>query len=388
MRVHLQGGFGEKGRTSVLVEDGQTCIMLDAGIMVASGVDDYHPRLARPVSDIDALIVSHAHEDHIGALCWLLQQGYDGPIYMTRETQGEMAGTLRQYARADDLAKVPPETIDVRVIVPGEVLRIGGFEVLTGHSGHVAGGVWMRVSDKGGQSLIYAGDVVPNSAVFPMTPFSTCDLLLLDGSYGADVVSVGERKRRIVNWIDAHPQGCLLPTPLSGRSLELIAVMPGGFALEKTMRAPLMAQLAAPDRLDGEFARSLRLRLETALDWDQAADFLARPLLVHDAMGCAGPAAHAIPRAESQGFPMLFTGHLPDGSPGAMSLQNGSGDWLRLPTHPTLDENRTLWEMAGKPPVFGHSCTLQALAQLQAHIPALKANTQTGQAYDIRQGTT
>jgi len=119
------------------------------------------------------------------------------------------------------------------------------------------------------------------------------------------------------------------------------------------------------------------------LSWTREDEFPNVPLLVHDGMGSAGPSAYAIPKAEAQGFPTLFTGHLPEGSPGAISMQNGFGDWKRLPTHPTLGENQALWEMAASPELLGHSCSVEALSGLTTHMPGLDAKARTGQTYDI-----
>lgn len=186
LQVDLQGGFGEKGRTSVAVSDGNTCIMLDAGIKVGATGDEYYPVLARPVGEIDALFISHAHEDHIGALCHLLRQGYAGPIYMTEETHSEMPATLAQYADAADLAEFPPRAQQIRLFRPGETVSVGALNVSTGASGHVVGGVWFCV-EGAGKRVVFTADIVPESAVFPMQALPVCDLLVLDTSYGADL---------------------------------------------------------------------------------------------------------------------------------------------------------------------------------------------------------
>src|SRR5690606_14155457 len=128
------------------------------------------------------------------------------------------------YADAEDLRRHPFPAETIELFEPGQTLRIGGLEIVTGRSGHVVGGVWFAIDD-GGRKLVYCADVVPESTVFVMDPIPACDLLVFDASYGADPVSGAERAAALAAWIAAHPQGCLLPTPLSGRSLELMAIL-------------------------------------------------------------------------------------------------------------------------------------------------------------------
>ncbi|MEC9245248.1 MAG: MBL fold metallo-hydrolase [Pseudomonadota bacterium] len=386
LNVDLQGGFGEKGRTSVAIGDGRTRIMLDAGIKVGASGAEYYPVLARPVGEIDGLFISHAHEDHIGALCHLMRQGYAGPIYMTEETRSEMPATLAQYADAADLADFKPPMEQIRFFRPGETLRVGELNVETGASGHVVGGVWFSV-EGAGQRVVYTADIVPESAVFPMQPLPSCDLLILDASYGADPIPGAERARQIGEWVADHADGCLLPTPLSGRSLELIAAIGVPFAIEAGMREALSTQIHAPGAVHQDRVAILSERLQAARDWNVGDPLPDCPLLVHDGMGVAGPSRPALAAAEAATFPILLSGHLPAGSPGARLVDEGKAAWIRMPTHPTLPENIALWEAAGRPRLIGHSCDAAALDALCQHIPALMTGARTGDTYQIDEET-
>ena len=382
LQIDLQGGFGEKGRTSIAVQDGETRLMFDAGIKVGASGDEYYPVLERPVAEIDALFISHAHEDHIGALCRLIGLGYRGPVYMTAETRHEMPATLAQYADRNDLRDFSPPDEQIRIFTAGEQLEIGGMTVLTGASGHVAGGVWFAVA-AGGKRLVYAADMVPASGVFHMAPLPACDVLILDCSYGGDVVAAPERAREIAQWVAARPGGCLLPTPLSGRSLELMAALDMPFAIEAGMRGRLGEQIESPGALHPQALERLRKRLAAAIDWNEGDPLPSCPLIVHDGMGVAGPARSAIAAADAVDFPILLTGHLPKGSPAAILEEKGRADWIRMPTHPTLPENAALWEKAGRPVVLGHSCETAVLEEMKTAIPALQTGLRTGQSHII-----
>jgi phosphoribosyl 1,2-cyclic phosphodiesterase len=385
MRIDLLGGFGEKGRTSIAVTSRGRRILLDAGIKVGATGLDYYPALNGPLDDIEAVFVSHAHEDHVGALAWLLAKNYRGRILMTAETRAEAPATLAGYADPEQLRQFPFPRDRIELFEPGDTLRSGGLTIATGRSGHVVGGVWFAVED-GDRSIVYSADVVPDSSVFAMDAVPQCDMLILDASYGADPVPAAERAQAIADWIEAHAGGCLLPTPLSGRSLELIAAMAVKFAIHAGMRAALEAQIEAGAALRPGVAGLLRRRLDAALDWTEGDPLPSCPLLADDGMGEAGPSSLLLPRAGEGGYPILLTGHLPAGTPGDILRASGRADWIRMPTHPTLSGNVGIWEQAGRPPALGHSCGPAELAALAAHIPALRAECRTGDSLVVPEG--
>ncbi|RCS24052.1 MBL fold metallo-hydrolase [Phyllobacterium salinisoli] len=383
MRVGLHGGFCEKGRTSVGIEAAGRRVLLDVGIKVGATGRDYYPLIDdEAIRSLDALFISHAHEDHVGGLSWLLSRGFRGRIFMTAETLAESPETLAHYGEREHLDAFPLASGAVEIFEPGDVIDLGGLRIATGRSGHVAGGVWFAAEAKG-QRVVYSADVVSDSNVFVMDPLPPCDLLILDASYGADPISGRERAAAIRQWIEARPDGCLLPTPLSGRSLELMAIMPGRFAIHAAMRAALEAQLVA-EMLLPDAIRLLRQRVAGAEDWRDGDPFPSCPLLTDDGMGRAGPSAEAISLADAKGYPILLTGHLPEGTSGHALHRQGRADWIRLPTHPTLSGLVDIWSDAGKPPVLGHSCLLGALEDLRPHLPGLRTDLATGDFIDLK----
>lgn len=383
MKINLYGGFGEKGRVSVGVETAGLRLLLDVGIKVGAAKQDYHPLIAQAeAAALDALFISHAHEDHVGGLPWLLARGFRGRIFMTTETAAEAPATLAAYADPADLARFPFPRGQIELFSPGDEIALGDLRIATGRSGHVVGGVWFAVKDAS-RRLVYTADIVPDSGVFAMDATPACDLLLFDASYGVDPVSGAERAAAIAGWITAHPQGALLPTPLYGRSLELIAAMPGAFAVHASMRPALAAQIAATEALRPNIAPLLAERLAKAADWRDGEKLPPLPLLCHDGMGQAGPAAALIPRADAESHPVLLTGHLPPGSPADELHRRGRADWIRMPTHPTLPAMIDLWEKSGRPRALGHSCEPPELQRLSASIAGLSPSFRTGDSLSI-----
>nr|WP_082766374.1 MBL fold metallo-hydrolase [Paramesorhizobium deserti] len=384
MRVGLHGGFGEKGRTSVGIETGDRRVLLDVGIKVGATGRDYYPLIDdEAIRALDALFISHAHEDHVGGLSWLLSRGFKGRIFMTAETLAESPETLAHYGERAHLEAFPLVAEAVELFRPGDAIDLGGLTIATGRSGHVAGGVWFAAKTNS-RRIVYSADVVPDSNVFIMDPLPQCDLLILDASYGADPVSGSARASAIRQWIEEHAGGCLLPTPLSGRSLELMAILPDRFAVHARMRAALEAQLAA-DMLFPDAIKLLRWRLAQAEDWREGQPLPSCPLITDDGMGRAGPSATAIPLADAKGCPILLTGHLPEGTPAHRLYEQGRADWIRLPTHPTLSGLIGIWEQAGKPSVLGHSCTPGGLEELRPHLAGLRGDRVTGDFIDLKE---
>lgn len=127
LRVIPLGGLGEIGRNMMLLEYGDTMIAIDAGLMFPEeemlGIDlvipDISYVLERPRA-LKAIFLTHGHEDHIGALPYILHQ-VSAPVYCTRLTAGLVQVRLKE-------AKLHKQT-DVRVIEPGKMIQQGPFQV-------------------------------------------------------------------------------------------------------------------------------------------------------------------------------------------------------------------------------------------------------------------
>jgi Cft2 family RNA processing exonuclease len=383
MRLVLHGGFGEKGRTCVAVESDGYRLLLDAGVKTsARGRDDYYPAITgAALTATDAIVITHGHEDHIAALGWCLARGFRGRIFMTAETAREADRCLADYAAPEHRALVRQAAIERLPAADGSLV-LGPLRIATGRSGHIAGGVWCAVDD-GRATFVYCGDMVPESPVFAMDPMPRCGAIALDASYGDDDVANHERALQLREWIAAQPMGCVLPTPLYGRSAELLFIIPGRVALAPGMREALQAQITGRQWLVEGAADVLLARLGAAADWQQGMALPRAALLCHDGMGMSGPSRLILELAATQGHPTLFTGHVPANSPGERMMTEGRAAWIRLPTHPTLAENVAMVAASAATTVIGHSCEPAALAQLARHIPMLRTDVATGGYVDV-----
>ena len=88
------GGLGEFVLHMMAVSCGDTTILIDAGTMFPKadlpGVDLVVPSLEyldQRGGKVDALVLTHGHEDHIGGLPYLMEQGLQGPVFATALTR-------------------------------------------------------------------------------------------------------------------------------------------------------------------------------------------------------------------------------------------------------------------------------------------------------------
>ena len=383
MRLVLHGGFAEKGRTCIAVEVDGYRLLLDAGVKTsATGANDYYPAIsAAQLRATDTIIVTHAHEDHMGALGWCIAGGFSGRIFVTPESGRELLQCLSEYGEPAHVELLRKYDIE-RLPLGKHALQLGPLQISTGRSGHIVGGVWCMIDDRSAR-FQYCGDVVPASRIFAMDPPPASHAIAIDASYGDDDVALAERTAEVARWIAARPGGCVLPTPLFGRSAELLAIIPGPVAVAPQMREALRAQIDDSNWLTPGTATLLTERLATATEWRDGMPLPPAALLCHDGMGMAGPAREILVAARARRHPTLFTGHLPSGSPGSLMLAAGRADWLRLPTHPTLTENLALVAGSQATIVLGHSCEQTVLDRLQARMPSLRVDLATGHHIDI-----
>ena len=382
MRLHLHGGFAEKGRTCIGVESDGYRLLLDAGVKTSAQGRDFYPSIDKAeLRSTDAIIITHAHEDHLAALGWCIAGGFAGRIFATPESQREMEGCLAAYATPQHWALVRKANIEC-LPLGASALHLGALKVSTGRSGHFVGGLWCLLDD-GRKRFLYCGDIVPRSPILVMDPLPGCDAIAIDASYGDDTVPAAERATQIAEWISTRSSGCVLPTPLFGRSLDLLAHVPGVVALAPGMREALRSQIAENRWLVHGAAGRLAARVDAAVDWQEGQALPRAALICHDGMGMAGPSAAILAAARSTGHPALFTGHVPEGSPGDRMVAEGLGSWIRLPTHPTLDEILALVVGSGAATVIGHSCERESLARLAQHMPSLRSDLATGDSIDL-----
>ncbi|HDR06117.1 MAG TPA: ribonuclease J, partial [Candidatus Coatesbacteria bacterium] len=150
------GGVGEFGKNMLLLEDPSGIVVVDCGQAFPDdlllGVDSVIPETSYLEAHADRLLAyvfTHGHEDHIGALPYILPRA-PAPVYASRLTLGFIDGKLREFPETPEVERVE--------IKGGRSFALGGFEfepVAVSHS--TADSLALAVSTRAGL-ILHTGD--------------------------------------------------------------------------------------------------------------------------------------------------------------------------------------------------------------------------------------
>jgi len=127
LKIIPLGGLGEIGKNMMVIECDNEIIIIDAGLMFPDpemmGIDLVIPDISYLQDRLDrikGIIITHGHQDHIGALPYLLPQ-LNAPIYATRLTMGLIEGELKEQKVRDK--------VNLRVLPSDGSVTLGKFRV-------------------------------------------------------------------------------------------------------------------------------------------------------------------------------------------------------------------------------------------------------------------
>ncbi|PJK03109.1 MBL fold metallo-hydrolase [Lysobacteraceae bacterium NML91-0268] len=210
MRVHFHGAAGRVTGSMHLIEAEGRRILLDCGMVQGSAEAEALNREDFPfdVSGLDAVVVSHAHIDHIGRLPQLLLRGFNGPIFLQEATAELLPVMLMDAAslqeteaersnrrRGNHEPRIEPLYTheDVTALLP----RLQPLPYQ--HSHEILPGVFLQLHDAGhilgssivtlqaeGKTLVFSGDLGPDGTPILRDPEKRphADLLLMESTYG------------------------------------------------------------------------------------------------------------------------------------------------------------------------------------------------------------
>lgn len=210
MRVNFHGAAGEVTGSLHLVEAVGRRILLDCGLIQGSPeaeARNFAPFDFDPVG-IDALILSHAHIDHVGRVPRLTMAGFRGPIFAQQATadllpimlldsaalqasDAERANRRRPPGRPRAMPLYTREDVraslaQLRPLAYGERTAIlDGVEIALRDAGHILGSSIVELWADG-RTLVFSGDLGPAGTPIlrDPEPVRQADLLLLESTYG------------------------------------------------------------------------------------------------------------------------------------------------------------------------------------------------------------
>jgi KH/beta-lactamase-domain protein len=266
VRLTTLGACREVGRSCFLLSTPETRVLIDCGVNV-SGDDNGSPYLyvpeVQPISQIDAVVLTHAHLDHIGLVPLLYKYGFEGPVYCTPPTRDLMALLQLDYidVAAREGKKPPYESSMIREVLKhtitlnyGDVTDIGPDMKLTFHNaGHILGSsiAHFHVGD-GLYNIAFTGDIkYEKTRLFDpaINDFPRVETIVMEATYGGSRDMQPARKDAERHMQDIAKEtldgggNVLIPTFAVGRSQEVMIV------LEEAIRKGIIPDV--PVYLDG-----------------------------------------------------------------------------------------------------------------------------------------
>jgi len=243
------GGFGQVGRSCMLLTTPDSKILVDCGINPgARNPMESFPRLDWAnitLDDLDAVVIGHAHLDHTGFLPVLCKYGYKGPIYCTEPTLPMMnliqldaikvvAAQGRTPIYSDrDVKQIMKQTITIPY---GTVTDISpDIKLVFANAGHILGSALCHFHiGNGDHNFVYSGDIkFGKSILFESASwnFPRVETLLIESTYGAkeDIQPTRQEvESAFINSVNntlTDGGKVLIPIPAVGRAQEIMMVI-------------------------------------------------------------------------------------------------------------------------------------------------------------------
>ncbi len=247
IRVTMLGGGRQVGRSCLFLQTPESRVLLDCGVDVASQ-DSAYPYLESPefnINQLDAVIISHAHLDHVGFLPYLYKFGFRGPTYCTAPTRDMAALLLLDFVKimksenkdpiydVEDVKEMIKHTVSLEY---DEVTDVTPDVRLTLYNaGHTLGSAMIHLHVGNGlHNILYTGDMKfgktqalePSSTVFPRL-----ETLIIESTYGGKEISDQAKEENDAEFVqlvkDTIQKGgkVLVPVLGSGRAQEIMLTL-------------------------------------------------------------------------------------------------------------------------------------------------------------------
>lgn len=282
MRITFHGAARQITGSAHLLEIGSSRLLLDCGLFDSERIDPSSPnrQLTFDPRTLDAVIVSHAHNDHIGRLPCLVKAGYNGPIYVTPATADITSVMLRDSARIqrEDVRNAhlrhpymeTPEPLfdllDVEWVVerfnrvrysePREI--VPGVSLTYLDAGHILGSaiVQLDFTENGKRRrFVFTGDLGRRSTSLLPDPalVQSIDILVSESTYGNRELDSYDRLMKQLHAIVSRAtrlQGkVVIPAFSLGRTQRMVYCLQELFTVHKVRPIPIFVDSPLANRL-------------------------------------------------------------------------------------------------------------------------------------------
>ena len=156
LKIIPLGGLNEIGKNMTVIEYGGDIVVIDCGVAFPDddmlGVDLVIPDttyLKRNINKLRGYVITHGHEDHIGAIPYVLRE-CNAPIYATRLTCGIIETKLSEHRM--------PQKVKLNHVRAGDTIRLGCFKIEFIHTNHsIADSVALAITTPLG-TILHTGD--------------------------------------------------------------------------------------------------------------------------------------------------------------------------------------------------------------------------------------
>jgi len=247
-RITILGSGMQVGRSAILLQTNESKILLDCGFS-PSGTKNMEmlPRfdiMEDLISELDAVVITHAHLDHMGIVPYLFKYDYRGPIYCTEPTLPLMLMQQLDFINVAGKEGIfaPYTEHDVRTAVQHTVTLSYGvvtnitpdIRITFYNAGHILGSAIIHIHiGEGFHNVIYTGDFKfeASRTLDPaVSRFPRAETLIMESTYGATPVQFTrqESEQLLANYIKQTLERggkVLIPVPAVGRAQEIMLVL-------------------------------------------------------------------------------------------------------------------------------------------------------------------